>query len=205
MSTIEYITDERFEFTGIGIADSPGFTPHFVPFPSKLVKTLQERHGDNFENITLVVKNAKFDVTILVEKFGINPPFIVDIDDLARHYDSRISHRLKDLAKLFGLDPKGDTMQFKGLHWKDMTPEQKFALENYCCRDVELESILFKKLLPLMSTPEIELPLARHNLNLYLKPKLVLNCFKAIELEMAMGEILEEALENVSWVRDYEN
>ena len=194
-STIEYICDPRFEFTGIGIADSPGFSPRFVPFPEQMIKVLQERHGENLENVTLVVKNAKFDVTILVEKFSINPPFLVDIDDLARHWDSRISHRLKDLAKLFGLDPKGDTMKFKGLHWKDMTPEQKFALENYCCRDVELEAILLKKLLPLMSTPEIELPLARHNLNLYLKPRLILNSFKAIELDMSMSEILAGIIE----------
>ncbi len=194
MSTIEYVTDERFEFTGVGVASSPGFCPSFVPFPIKMIEALQKRYGKNFENVTLVVKNAKFDITVLTERFKILPPFIVDIDDLARHYDSRISHRLKDLAKLFGLDPKGNTMQFKGLHWKDMTPEQKEALEHYCNRDVELESILFKKLLPLMSTPEIELPLTRHNLNLYLKPKLVLNCFKAIELDMNMSEILADII-----------
>ena len=198
LSTIEYITDDRFEFTGVGTASGPAFCPSFVPFPAVMVKALQKVYGKNLEGATLVVKNAKFDVTVLTERFSINPPFIIDVDDLARHYDSRISHRLKDLAKLFGLDPKGDTMQFKGLHWCGMSPEQKFALEQYCSTDVELEAILFKKLLPLMSTPEIELPLARHNLNLYLKPRLVLNCFKAIELDMNMSEILADIIEPTS-------
>ncbi len=195
MSTIEYLTDKRFEFTGLGATVSPGFILQFTPYAETRIEVLQTLHGKNLEEVTLVAKNCKFDVTILVNKFGINPPYVVDIDDLARHYDSRISHRLKDLAKLFGLQPKGDTMKFKGLHWDKMTPEQKMALEEYCNNDVELEVILFKKLLPLMSTPEIELPLARHNLNLYLEPKLQLNIFKATELELAIDGLLDEIIE----------
>ena len=205
ISTIEYIMDDRFEFTGVGHAQSPGYVPRFSPFASDRVRALRCTWGDNLEGATIVVKNAKFDITILVEKFGINPPYIVDIDDLLRNYDARMSHRLKDVTELFGLENKGDTMQFKGLHWEDMTREQKTNLELYCNNDVALEARLFEILLPKVTTPEIELPLARHNLNLYLKPKLKFNFFKAIELEMAMGGLLDEILEKVSWVREYEN
>ena len=194
MSTIEYITDKRFAFTGVSTASSPGSQPNFVPFPARRIDTLQCRHGENLERATIVAKSCKFDITILAEKFGINPPYVIDIDDLARHFDSRISHRLKDLAKLFGLTPKGDTMQFKGLHWEDMTREQKTAMEKYCNNDIDLEVELFKILLPLMTTPEIELPLARHNLNLYLIPRLKFNFFKALELSNNMGKILDEII-----------
>ena len=176
------------------MADSPGFVSKFTPFPDGMIESLQHNYGKNLEQCVIVAKNCKFDITVLVQKFGINPPYVIDIDDLARFYDSRIRHDLKSLAKLFGLKPKGDTMQFKGLHWADMTPEQKLAHEGYCKNDIDREVELFKILLPMMSIPEIELPYARHNLNLYLIPRLKLNFFKAIDLEINMGKLLDKLI-----------
>ena len=172
MSTIEYIMDRRFNFTGCGFAESPDFEPIFIYKPDLFwyIKILQENRGKNLENITVVAKNCKFDITILVEKFGIHPPYIVDIDDLLRHYDARMSHKMKDVTSMFGLQLKGDINQFKGLHYEEMDSVTLQALEDYGKNDVEIEAALFTILLPLLSNPSIEIPVARHTLELYLRP-----------------------------------
>ena len=192
MSTIEYITDERFEFTGVGWGDSPNWYPCFQHEVSKAVKGLQVRYGDQLERTTVVFKNAKFDATVLQEKFNIVPPYIVDIDDVARHYDSRMSHRLKDLATMFKLEAKGDTMQFKGRHLIDMTQEEKDALEVYCKGDIRIQARVFEILMKFLTWPEMEIPIARHTLGLYLNPRLSFDFDLAEDLLSKMEALLEE-------------
>ena len=193
MSTIEYITDPRFDFTGVGTAESPDFVPRFCPKSQDYlvliydhIACLQNAYGLNLERCTVVAKNCKFDITILAEKFGIIPPYVIDIDDLLRHYDARMSHRMKDVTKMFGLQPKGKTVQFKGLHYEDMDDETKAALVEYCINDVEIENSLFQILLPMVTNPEIEIPVARHTLDLYLKPKIKFDFEKATDLKLKM-------------------
>lgn len=175
MSTIEYIQDPRFEFTGCGFAtlpfgqfDGPVFT--VKPDLEWYIKLLQEQYGKNLERVTVIAKNAKFDMAILAIKFRIIPPYIIDIDDLLRHYDARMSHRMKDVTKMFGLQSKGDTNQFKGLHYEEMDTETRKKLKNYSKNDVEIESSLFTILLPKITNPVVEIPIARHTLDLYLRP-----------------------------------
>jgi hypothetical protein len=110
MSTVEHIADGRFEFTGLGIKyndNDPVFVggDHAVRW---LIRYLKRRCGDEFEKATVVVKNAKFDVLILLEKFGIRPKYVIDVEDLTRYYDSRMSQKLKDVAKLLKLKNKGE-------------------------------------------------------------------------------------------------
>ncbi len=144
MSTIEYITDDRFDFTGLGteVITNEGSCPVFVGKPelSDHMNAIRKIFGKQLQNVTVVVQNAKFDITVLQQKFEFAPPFVIDIVDLARHYDARMSHRLEDLAKLFGLPDKGDTLQFKGLHWEDMAEFQKLNLEMYADHDIWLEA-----------------------------------------------------------------
>ncbi len=206
MPTVEYIMDDRFEFTGVGLAYSPDFIPKFYPAnPNSLtIACLKNRYGKNLENCTVVIQNAKFDALILKEKFGIIPPYIIDTIDLARFYDSRMSHKLKDLTKTFGYSsPKGDTQRFKGLHYEDMSNEQKEALSEYCRTDIDLTTKLFKILLPLISNPEIEIPLARHTLGLFLNPQVKLNFGKAEELKSKMEAEKDIVLNKVSWALMY--
>lgn len=207
LSTVEYICDERFEFTGLGfqLLGDENVPPSFYQgdVVKRGIKELQRSFGENFERVTVVIQNAKFDALILKEKFQINPPYIIDTVDLARFYDSRMSHRLKDLAKLFELKTKGDTQQFKGLHYKDMSGEQRKTLADYCKDDVKIETDLFKILLPLISNPHIEIPLARHTLNLYLNPQVKLNFDRAEKLKSEMEAEKDEMLDKVSWVSMY--
>jgi len=205
MSTIEYIQHRLFEFTGVGFqilnnvvaGDSP---PVFVfkPDVAAAIQTLQKNCGQDFDSVTVVAHNCKFDVTILKEKFGINPPYVIDIKDLAKHYDSRMSSKLKDLAKMFGakipgLKPKGDTMRFKGLHYEDMDTIQKEALKVYGLTDITDEAALFKILLPLLSCPITELKLARHTLDLFLNPRISFDFRMSTELCTKM----EAELDNI--------
>jgi len=187
LSLIEYVRDERFDFTGVGCQINDSRPATFTPKPLKaVIKFLQREYGKNLEKVTVIIQNAKFDALILKEKFGINPPYIVDIKDLARHIDARMSHSLKDLAKMYGLKPKGDTNQFKGLHYEDMDTDTKADLAAYCNNDVEITHDLLQALLLQISTPEIELPIARHTLKLFLEPILELNAKKASALRQRM-------------------
>lgn len=192
MSTIEYIVDTRFEFTGVGWSVSPNFIAGFSHSVEDTIKGFQTRYGKNLEGITVVIQNARYDATVLQERLDIVPPYIVDTVDLARHYDSRMSHALKDLAKMFKLEAKGDTMDFKGLHLRDMTPEQREALKQYCKTDVRITSKLFVLLMELLTWPEVELPIARHTLGLYLTPKLNFDFQLGAEIFADMEKLLDD-------------
>ncbi|GAI33707.1 unnamed protein product, partial [marine sediment metagenome] len=196
MSTVEYIADEKFEFTGLGfeILNHPKANgPVFIPGPDVpwAVKRLQKLLGKAFHNCTVVAKNCKFDILILLEKFGIHPPFIIDIEDLSRFYDARMSHKLKDLAPMFNLEAKGDTKQFKGQHWEDVDHQ---AMKEYNLGDIRNETALLQILLPIISNPEIEIPLARHTLGMYLDPHFRLDYDLATKLIQEMGRELSKSI-----------
>jgi len=207
LGCIEYIFDERFDFTGLGF-----YHPHcgikFVGKPDirKAIRNLKSRCGQNFDAVTIIVKNAKFDIRILKEKFSIYPKYIIDVEDLTRFYDSRMRHKLSNLAKTFvAKGEKGDTGQFSGLHYEDMTNEQRVALENYCKNDIDLELKLFDLFLPRISNLEFELYLARHTLNLSLSPKIEFDTKLAEELKSSMRAELSAKLNKVAWITDKED
>lgn len=195
MSTIEYITDPRFEFTGVGWGTAPNFHACFSHNVESAIRTMQVRYGKNFERATVLVANARYDITVLQEKLGIVPPNVVDILDLARHFDSRMSHSVKDLAKYFKLECKGDTSQFKGFHLADMTDVMKLNLKEYCELDIKLQCKLFKLLMKKLTWPEMELPIARHTLGLYLNPRFNLDFKLAVDTLGKMEELLAEIIE----------
>jgi DNA polymerase len=204
LSIVEYVTDSRFEFTGLGIQIN-NQKSRFIPGPyvSWTIEQLKKKCGKAFHNYTVVAKNNKFDCLILVEKFGIYPPYTIDIEDLSRYYDSRMSQKLSDLCKLFKLPAKGDTKQFKGLYWETMTLEQRQAMKEYCLGDIKNEKSLLEILLPMLDNPGFELDLARHTLNLYLNPILNLDNKQAVQIASDMDKALSEDLAKVAWVLKY--
>ena len=208
ISTAEYIASSQFEFTGVGIEilnHPKAAGPKFIPGPDVgwAIQRLQKQFGKHLHNCTLVAKNCKFDILILAEKFGIHPAFPLDIEDLSRTYDSRMSQKLKDLAPYFKLDkPKGDTKQFKGLYYGEMSEEQRENLAEYCCTDIELETALLKILLPYVSNPGTELALARHTLNMYFKPVFALDYTLAGDLVESMQQELESTLQLVAHTKE---
>ena len=190
MSQWAYIKDPRFEIIGCGFyfhahdhKQAKGF--YWADALTRQFEFLQSMYGNDLNGITVVVQNGHFDCLVLQEVYGILPMHCVDIMHLDAHIDSRRSHRLKDMAKRFKLEAKGDTAQFKGLRASDMTLDQRAAMVEYCELDCELEKQLFEVLMPYMTCEEIELPTAWHTTQLYLNPQF------AFDFELA-NELLEQ-------------
>lgn len=187
MSTVEYVTDERFECLGFGAWESDYGTTYWYdkPHVQGRLNYYKGKYGENFENCTLAVQNAFFDPLILAYHFNIKPKYILDIKHLAAHIEARASHKLKDMAKQYSLsNEKGDTLQFKGLHWKDIQGEPKYELPlmDYTLNDITLEKELLLQMLSQISRSEIELQIMNHTHGMYLYPSLRLNMSKARSL-----------------------
>jgi DNA polymerase len=189
MSTVEFVMDSRFEVTGLGMWFSSFWKPHCgrdFKEPNRVVDSLEQlqlTHGSDLSGITIVGQNLKFDALILRERYGITPKYTVDILDLSRHLDARDKHDLGHLANKYrATKPKGDTMQFCGLHRADMTEAQRAALQEYCLNDIDIEVYLFKILLPRMTWPQVELRLANQTLHQFLVPQ--------IKIDSSLGEQL---------------
>ena len=199
MPTINYVTDPRFELTGLGVGREDQVfhsawghyeKPEFIE-PCDIDWYL---NLTDWDNVTILVKHARFDITILQHHFGIVPKFIIDLEDLTRHYDSQMSHELKDLAKLHKIKPKGDTSQFKGLRWADMDEAKRKALTEYTITDVEDETELFKIYLPKLSNPATELRLARHTLDLWLHKRFAVDLDLASKIKVQMRGKIASAI-----------
>jgi len=189
MSTIEYVCDPRFELLGLGFERLGGsrvlfYTPDEI---GSVFAYLHDYFGDNLERCTIVGQNLFFDCLILKRHFGITPQYTVDIRDLDRVWDARDKHSLEYTAKKWKAPkPKGKVDQFKDFYWADMDKEKRQALEEYCKTDIEIESFLFQKLLPLIPNPEIELPLATQTLKLFLEPQILIDKELGAELKQKM-------------------
>jgi DNA polymerase len=188
LSTIEYIEDRRYEEQGVAVLIVKGDAPYaprqatFWPGVKEELNWLKSQYGENLERATVVIQNARFDGSILVRKHGIVPPFCVDILALSRHGDARNTHNLHDLCERWNLPPKGDTMNFKGVHWETASVEMRSAFAAYACNDAEREFDLFALMLPRLTRPEVELPLQRHTLRLFWEPELVFDFAEADRL-----------------------
>ncbi len=203
MQPWEYITDPRFEVLGCGTyyVGKEVKRNQFV-WPDVIARTFEAMtslYGENWPNMTVVVQNAQFDPLILRLIYGITPKFIIDVKHLAAHQDSKLSHRLKDLAIRNGLQEKGKTEDFKNLHFADMSVDKKRALSEYCENDCDLEQKLFEILLPRLSWPENELWNANHTLHLYLEPQIVFNEALALSLQPAMQTELDRLVQRTGF------
>ena len=206
MNIWAYITDPRYQTIGCGFKFSGPFTNKswfvWADGLTEYFRLLSNCYGYNFENITIVMQNASFDALILQEVYHISPKYIIDLKHLDAHFDSRRSHSLKDMAKREKLQPKGDTMQFLGLHLEDMTEEQRTAMESYCNLDCKDEYELFEILLQHLSNQEQELIIARHTIDLYLKPRLKFDFELADSIAADMQIYIDEACEKVGLTKD---
>ncbi len=211
LSYIEYICDEQFEFSGLGLFDSrnPFSDPENCSFfdPSRINKAihmLQFLYGYNFEDCTLVGQNLMFDAMILHEKFGITPKYTVDTLNLARHEDSRRSNKLEKLCEYYPIGvQKGDNTWTKGLHWGDMSPTQQNKAAEYCRGDIIATTKLFRVLLPLLTNPSVELPLQTHTLEMFLVPQFEFDFDLAMKIIAEMYNELSSALRKAEWVWKY--
>jgi len=208
LSTIEFIMDDRFEEFGVAcvVQDQPFGEPQakFWTDCAGQLAYLRGRFGENLERCVVIAHNIRFDGSILAFRHGIIPRYTVDTKGLAKYFWPRQSSSLKDVAVRLGIGVKGDTMQFAGRHMRrvpvraekpghprlslppvmepGMSREERTALREYAKNDAILEWGLFKELLPRLSRPDMELPLAHHTFLMFARPMLRVNEQKAKEL-----------------------
>ena len=199
MSPIEYIQDERFELLGCGFYESSLDTVWFSK-PIELAHVLA--NSFQWNDVTVVVKNSKFDILLLKEVFGIIPPYIIDTEDLSRHQDSRDKQTLKHQAVKYKLGVKGNTADFKGLHWGDMDEAKRKDLGEYCLNEKKLERQLFELLLPQLTNPVLEIPLMRHTLDIYLNPMIDFDFEKADKLKLDMHEEMITVITKTGYTKE---
>ena len=227
LSTVEYIADKRFEV--LGIATLPMCQPHDEyeqramwwageEGVRRALAHFQQEYGKNLERCTVVIKNANFDASILGMRYGIFPPHVIDLDGLARHWNSRTRNTLDALAVRYKLPPKGDTKAFFGCSFRIRTRKGKrggppvrippmgedkaLALGSYAKNDVLREWELLTILLPKLSNPAFELQVMQHTLELFTRPTLQLDTTKAAELKGKMQAAIEEACRAVGLVQE---
>lgn len=230
-STVEYVTDRRFEMIGLascimtGPEDNYEDATHFVSTEEMVrtqIKCLQKKYGEHLQRCTVVAQNAPFDGLILDVHFGINPPFVIDTLGLARAWNSRTKNGLEHLCKRLGLTEKGDTSQFIGMTFRPRmkrvkgrkkgpklpvqmpiaTPEQVKQLEIYTRNDAMREWEVFAILLPKLSRPEFELRVMQRTLELYWKPTLGVDQAKCAELIAAMEAEIDKVMQSVGATRE---
>lgn len=201
-STIEYVHADQFEAMGLG-ARGNDRTVFFDPeYTQANLERIQRKFGDDLEGLVVVMQNAFFDALVLKHHYNIEPKYILDTKQLSSFLEARGAHNLRDMAEEYGLNPKGDTKQFKGVHWADMNIEQQWALREYCNNDVEITEKLMQKMLPMITNPELELPLMNHTTHLFLQKNFRFDFELAEELKGEMGERANEVADELGHTRD---
>ena len=192
ISLIEYVMSDKFEFTGMGDAfiseaGTVGPTNFFKPDElQRYFDTARIAYGLEFEKVTLVGQNLKFDCLILQKKFGIVPKYTVDLLDLGNMHDPKMKHDLNALDAYWdgGAGIKGNTNQFKGVHAKDMDWKK---MSEYCSNDIDITKRLIQIMLPaIMARPEIEIPLATHTLHMFLN--------ESFEIDVPRAKIVQQRM-----------
>lgn len=224
MSMIEHITDPRFEILGVSshVQYKPYLecTPHFwyQDDCTMHIEFLKREYGENLEGCTIVAQNAYYEAIILAFHFDLHPPYIIDVMGLHAHIDARAPHRLDYMAEQEGLDPKGDTAQFKNYTFRTRIVRQKKGkppkmqpklkgqiLEKICeyaNHDVELEWELFQRYLPRLSNPSFELKVMQHTIDIFTHPRMMVDYKLADDLILQMDGKIDEAMERVGCTRE---
>jgi len=222
LSTIEYVTDERFEALGLAILDTTQpDAPFFYRGPdmvSTYLGCIKRKYGKNLAGLTVIAQNANFDAAILAFQYGIYPRFLIDTLGLARHWDARNKNDIGSVAKRLNLAvQKGDTGRFKGWTTLDryyvpssrkqgptlpkkrskIAEEQWPELESYALDDVRIEFEQFKHFLPRMSNPHMELRVNQHTVELFTQPSLRVDADKAQDLTQKMEAEIDDTVKEV--------
>lgn len=181
MTTEAYVRSREFLPHGAAVkyADQPSFwvsrcdLSHFF---SKIP----------WDQVALLCQHAHFDGLILSHHFKIKPALYLDTLSMARMALPRQRHSLAELARHFGLPPKGDAVNLtKGL--RNLPPEVEAALALYATRggdgtggDADNTYEIFKRLLAMVPLSELEV--IDLTVRLFTDPKLELDKPRARKL-----------------------
>jgi len=163
-----YIRDPRFKVFGLGVAID-NQAPIWIP-ESGITWMFANW---NWSEMSIVSHNAKFDLFILKEKYGLIPGlFCIDTLAMSRAVLGKTikSRSLASLAEHFGLEQKGH-LDTNGK--TQLTAEENEALAKYCLHDVALCRQIFEKLSP--EFPENQYGIMDQTIRMFVDPKLQLN------------------------------
>jgi hypothetical protein len=140
ISMSEYIRDVRFKSFGAALA----FNKEKAVWLNH-EQLIEEFKTINWDNVSVVSHNAKFDHAILVWRYGIHPHAFYDTLSMVRAVlGTKIrKFSLASVAQFYGFEPKGN-LQTNGL--RELTVHQEKELGEYCEHDTDLCRDIFYKL-----------------------------------------------------------
>lgn len=174
-TTEEYVRDPEFHEIGIGIAVEDEPASWFSGTRDEIAKHLRQY---DWENSFVLAHNTQFDGSILSWRYGIKPKGWLDTLCMARAvHGVDVGGSLKVLAERYQIGVKGTEVDDAlGLKRTDFTPQHLAQYGLYCCNDVELTRMLFKKLMVSGDGfPLKELKVIDCTLRMFIEPTLVLN------------------------------
>jgi DNA polymerase len=226
MSTVEYIMHPESEVLGAAFTSidpdegSDSYLDNTFWLPGSELSEFFERV--NWDSVTVVAQNSAFDMSVLAHLYGIYPTHHIDLLGLARAWHTRTKNDLATLCKRYNLPDKGDTAEFKEYSHRNrwhkhtkkrdqskmprlvcaMTDEQHAALAEYALNDAMREWEAFTILMPRLSNPHTELRVMQHTIELFTRPRLVVDTGKAEELKCKMDAQISGALLDLVWGAD---
>ena len=167
LDIVSYVRDPRFKALGVGIARDKEIAEWF---PEHFIAGLHETK--NWNEISLISHNIKFDGFILAERYGIIAGRYIDTLAMSRAVLGKTvkSHSLGSLAEHFGLEQKGH-LDTNGK--VSLTQEEEKALGEYCIHDVELCRSIYSLLAK--NFPENQYGSMDQTIRMFIQPKLQLN------------------------------
>ena len=144
MTTEEYIRSPLFKAFGACIHDiaSDGAIQwySYAELPRILATW-------DWNKTAVVCQNTQFDASILSMIYNVRPVFLFDTLSMARALRGvHGGNGLADMARAFGLPPKGEAIYSTEGLW-DLTPEIEKELASYCVHDVYLCERIFELLM----------------------------------------------------------
>ena len=168
MTTMEYVSHEKFKVCGVGIKIDLDKTEWFGEDEAEAAI-----HDIDWANATVICHNTPFDGYILTQYYGVKPKYYIDTAAMSRGLFPGQSARLKDCAvRIFPNDAtmrKGEELSnAKGIY--DLDPELEEAIAGYCIQDVDLTWALYQEMNSLM--PQSEMDLIDLTCRMFCEPKI---------------------------------
>jgi DNA polymerase III epsilon subunit-like protein len=197
LTTEEYVRDPRFEVIMVGLRWPDGRTEVIDGTHLEVKHRFDEIEWGRY---AVLCHNTMFDGAILAWRFGVNPAAWLDTLSMGRAMFGSRNNSLASLAKRYGLEDKGTTVQnMMGRRGATLSPAEFQQYAEYCLLDVELCHQLWQ----LMSTgwynpsegdnrgpfPLQELKLIDLHIRMFTEPILRLNLPK---LETHLQEVLAQ-------------
>ena len=197
LTTEEYVRDPRFEVIMVGLRWPDGRTEVIDGTHLEIKHRFDEIEWGRY---AVLCHNTLFDGAILAWRFGVNPAAWLDTLSMGRAMFGSRNNSLASLAKRYGLEDKGTTVQnMMGRRRATLSPAEFQQYAEYCLLDVELCHQLWQ----LMSTgwynpsegdnrgpfPLQELKLIDLHIRMFTEPMLRLNRDK---LETHLQEVLAQ-------------